>query len=410
MPVCEHVVSYRNGPYQVMVAGLQPSLRDMGYGRGARVQVADPAGDPAHAPWVFVVSNDEYATLVCQNPAPPAWIQPGVRIRIDVRPLAGGGVAEGVFGEDAARPTSDAVPAPERPRTPIEEPKAPQQPSVSAPTYVGIDFSGDQAQWNPNVQASNIWIAEVQEHGASVNLVNLQRVQQLPGQGRPFARLSTWLANGNFSAAAIDAPFSIPWWFFGQGFADHPGLLKVVNNLPLMNAQDFPTGNAFIASAAAGIPFHFSKPLRVTDCYWRGRGVNIRSTVWAGPRPGAPFTSACIKLLANVNRPVWPWAGPEKFPLVEAFPAAQLRHWGLPFARYNGLAGQANRAAIVLDLTTNRGLQANNALLGTLQADADALDAVLCSYAARAVVQNQLGIALPPFDAWQGEGWIAIHN
>ena len=281
MPVCEHVVSYRNGP-QVMVAGLQPSLRNMGYCRGARVQVTDPAGDPANASWVFVVSNDEHATLVCQNPAPPAWIDPGVRIRIDVGPPAGGTASEGVFGEDAARATRDAVPAPERPRTPIEEPTAPQQPSGSVPRYVGIDFSGNQAQWNPNVQASNIWIAEVEEHGATISLLNLQRVQQLPGQDRPFARLAAWLANGSFSAAAIDAPFSIPWWLFGQGFADHPGLLAVVNNLPLMNGRDFPTGNAFIAAVAAGIPFRFSKPLRVTDCYWRGRGLNIRSTVWNG--------------------------------------------------------------------------------------------------------------------------------
>ncbi len=65
---------------------------------------------------------------------------------------------------------------------------------------------------------------------------------------------------------------------------------------------------------------------------------------------------------------------------------------------------------IVLDLTMNRGLQVGNAALATIQADADALDAVLCSYAARAVVQNRLGIGLPPFDAWQREGWIAIHN
>lgn len=409
MPVCEHVVSYRNGP-QVMVAGLQPPLREIGYCRGAHVQVTDPAGDPAHAAWVFVVSNDEHATLVCRNPAPPTWIQPGVRIRIDVRPPEGGGVAEGVFSEEPARTTSDAVSAPERPRTSIEQPTAQERPIVSGPTYVGIDFSGDQTQWNPNVQASNIWIAEVEEHGATVNLLNLERVQQLPGQGRPFARLATWLANGKFSAAAIDAPFSIPWWFFAQGFVDHPGLLAVVNNLPLMNAQDFPTCNAFIASVAAGIPFQFSKPLRVTEGYWPGRGVNTRSTVWRGPRSGAPFASACIKLLANVNRPAWPWAGPEKSPLVEAFPAAQLRHWGLPFEQYNGPAGQANRAAITLDLTTNRGLNVNNVLLATIQADADALDAVLCSYAARAVVQNQLGVALPPFDSWQREGWIAIHN
>jgi hypothetical protein len=61
MSVNEDVVSYRNGP-QVIVAGLQPSLRDMGYARSARVQITDPVEDPAHAPWVFVGSNDEHET------------------------------------------------------------------------------------------------------------------------------------------------------------------------------------------------------------------------------------------------------------------------------------------------------------------------------------------------------------
>jgi hypothetical protein len=186
--------------------------------------------------------------------------------------------------------------------------------------------------------------------------------------------------------------------------------MAAVNGLGLMTAQDFPTGNAFIARVADGIPFTFTKPLRLTESYWRGRGVNIRSTVWAGARPGAPFASACIKLLARARRPIWPWAGPEKRPLVEAFPAAQLRHWGLPFTKYNGLVGQPNRAAIVADLTMNRSLQVDNAFQATIQADADALDAVLSCYAARAVVQNQMGVALPPFDAWRLEGWIAIHN
>ena len=276
--------------------------------------------------------------------------------------------------------------------------------------YVGIDFSGNQAQWNPNALASNIWIAELEERGANRDLVQLQRVQQLPGQGRPFARLAAWLANGGFSAAAIDAPFSIPWWFFGHSFADHPGLMAAVNGLDLMAGQDFPPGKAFVHCVAAGIPFPFTKPFRVTECYWNGRGVNTRSTVWPGPRPGAPFASACIKLLASSHRPIWPWAGPEWHPLAEAFPAAQLRHWGLPFAEYNVPAGQGNRTAIVADLINNRGLLVNNDLQFTIEGDADALDAVLCSYAARAIVQDQTGVALPPFDAWRLEGWIAVHN
>jgi hypothetical protein len=282
--------------------------------------------------------------------------------------------------------------------------------TTSSPRFVGIDFSGDQKQWNPNAKASNIWIAEVEQRGDYLTVVDLRRVQQLAGHVRPFARLAAWLANGSFSAAAIDAPFSVPWWFFGHVFADHPALLQVVNGLPLVNKQDFPTGNAFVTSVSARIPFEFTKPLRITESYWRARSVNVRSTVWSGQHPGASFTSACIKLLANADRQAWPWHGPSTCPLVEAYPAAQLRHWGLPFQQYNGTAGQRNRVAIIHDLTVNRALQVDNAYLDIMNADADALDAVICTYAARAVTQNHLSLALPPFNSWQYEGWIAIHD
>jgi hypothetical protein len=102
MPVVEHVVSYRNG-CQVMVAGLR--LRDIGYVRGAHVQVSEPSGHSANVAWVFVVPNDEYATLACRNPAPPAWIQPGVGIRIQVEPPSDSGDRLGDSGQLAAWPT-----------------------------------------------------------------------------------------------------------------------------------------------------------------------------------------------------------------------------------------------------------------------------------------------------------------
>src|SRR5262249_23809644 len=100
MPVREHVVSYRNGP-QVMVRGL--SLGEaLGYCRNACVQVTDRTGNPANVPWVFVVPNDEHATLVCNNPAPPQWIQPGVLIRIDVQPPVAA-LTEGAQSDPAVR-------------------------------------------------------------------------------------------------------------------------------------------------------------------------------------------------------------------------------------------------------------------------------------------------------------------
>jgi hypothetical protein len=277
--------------------------------------------------------------------------------------------------------------------------------------YIGIDFSGSQAQWQPNAQSSNVWIALMEEQNTVNNLIGLQRVQQLPGEGRPFYRLSQLLGNGEYGAAAIDAPFSVPWWFFGANFVDHNGLLAAVNDLPINHGADFPTGAAFVECVAAGIQFPFSKPLRTTESYWRGRSVNIRSTVWNGVRPGAPFASSSIKLLAEAARPLWPWSGAEDTPiLAESFPAAQLRAWNLPFDGYNGDDGQANRAVIVEDLVANRGLQITNDFEMTILGDADALDAVLSCYAARAVKRNQLGAPLPPVDSWRLEGWIAVHN
>jgi hypothetical protein len=276
--------------------------------------------------------------------------------------------------------------------------------------YVGIDFSGNQPQWNANASESNVWIAEVEECETHITLVQIQRVQKLPGQDRPFTRLAAWLADESFSAAAIDAPFSIPWWFFGYDFDDHLGLMSVVNEMNLTDKKDFPSGKAFVERVTAGISFPFTKPLRVTESHWGGRGVNTRSTVWAGPRTGAAFTSACIKLMANSHRAIWPWSSPESQPLVEAFPAAQLRHWGLPFVKYNGPDGNVNRTAIIKNLEKNRGLRTNNDFRSIMLNDADALDAVLCCYAARAIVRDHLAVGLPLFDAWRLEGWIAVHD
>ena len=107
MPIRDHVVSYRNGP-QVMVAGLR--LQDMGYCRGAQVEITDPTGNSANMSWEFVVSNDEHATLVCRNPPPPGWIQPNVRIQIEVRPPTVGGAA-GALAKSAPRSPGDLASA-----------------------------------------------------------------------------------------------------------------------------------------------------------------------------------------------------------------------------------------------------------------------------------------------------------
>ena len=78
MPIRVHTVSYRNG-CQIMVRGL-PLGAQLGYSRHAHVKVSDPSNNPTNPDWVYVVDNDEHATLVCSNPPPPPWIQAGVEI------------------------------------------------------------------------------------------------------------------------------------------------------------------------------------------------------------------------------------------------------------------------------------------------------------------------------------------
>jgi predicted nuclease with RNAse H fold len=92
--------------------------------------------------------------------------------------------------------------------------------------------------------------------------------------------------------------------------------------------------------------------------------------------------------------------------LAEAFPAAQLKHWKLPFQRYNdqeGL-GTANRKTIVAFLES-RWLEIGEFKQKLLES-ADAIDAVLCAFAAKAVSQGELATQL---EASDDEGQIAIH-
>lgn len=65
-----------------MVKGL--TLARLGYTRGARVRVRDPAGGRGHADWIYTVLNDETATMTNREPPPPAWIQPGILIEIQI--------------------------------------------------------------------------------------------------------------------------------------------------------------------------------------------------------------------------------------------------------------------------------------------------------------------------------------
>lgn len=117
------------------------------------------------------------------------------------------------------------------------------------------------------------------------------------------------------------------------------------------------------------------------------------------------MTAACVTLLHRAARPMWPWSSETRGFLVEAFPAAQLHTWGLPTVKYNGASAEARktRSAIASVLGSHVTL---GQFAPTVLAEADALDAVLCAFAALAVVTAR--IAVPPVTS-SDEGWIAVH-
>ncbi|GAA3713955.1 hypothetical protein GCM10022268_23400 [Sphingomonas cynarae] len=235
-----------------------------------------------------------------------------------------------------------------------------------------------------------MWIATV-EVADRPRLIDVVPVQGLAGSGGPFDRLVTLLRSGDHVAAGIDAPFCLPARHLPPG--RHHGLLSMVATLPDAPDRPFPSGASLVALAAAVAPIETAKPLRTTEKHWSSRGVNTRSTLWNGPRGGAPFTAACLTLLARVGRPCWPWAiGPGM--LIESFPAAQLRAWDLP---HTGYAGRDQRTArrIILDELSQR-IGICPAQMGLMLDHPDALDAVLAAFGAIAASTDGPPAVVPP--------------
>ncbi|MDP1026713.1 DUF429 domain-containing protein [Sphingomonas sp. KR1UV-12] len=255
--------------------------------------------------------------------------------------------------------------------------------------YLGIDFSGGAAPWRMRCARPSVWVATI-AGAEALRLVDVRPVQELPGDGSPFARLAALLRQGAFVAAGIDAPFSLPMRHLPAG--GHAALLEAVAALPAAPDRPFPAGAALVALAEAVAPLASAKPLRDTEQLWRNRGVNTRSTLWNGPRGGAPFAAACLTLLAQAGRPIWPWSrGPGM--LVESFPAAQLRTWGLPHTGYAAPDQRAARAIILEGLRDRIGLDAAQAEL--LLASADALDAVVAGFGAIAAERGDAPAEVP---------------
>lgn len=270
--------------------------------------------------------------------------------------------------------------------------------------WLGIDFSGDAEKWRPGCTRSNVWIAEVVESNHGLHLQSLRQVQSLDGDGIPFSRLARLLAKREFLAAGIDAPFSVPALFQGNG--GHSTLLSLVSGLKRDPRRPFPKAQDFVDAVVTGRTISIKKPYRETERFWKERGINVRSTMWAKARGGAAMTAACLQLLNNAGCPIWPWVPNPPGLLVEAFPAAQLKHWGLPYQKYSDSdsASVQNRRKIVQEITT-KGL-----LLGEyqpiLERSTDALDSLICAFAGIAVTEGKLYCnGLGGTD----EGLIAVH-
>jgi len=278
--------------------------------------------------------------------------------------------------------------------------------------WLGIDFSGDFRQWSAGRSKSNVWVARVEDSNG-LALEELTQIQSLPGDGTPFDRLVGLLSKRECDATAIDAPFSVPREYVPSG--SHAELLNLVARIDPEDNRPFPSGKAFReAVVKEGPPLSSPKPCRRTDCYWRCKGVNVRSTLWNGVRPGAPMTAACLTMLHRSGCPIWPWCNSnEKGLLVEAFPAAQLLTWKMKFESYNGpyrdpaktRNAQTIRDGIVAGL--QKRVNIGERFGHTVRQSADALDAVLCCFAAIAVTRDQ--VACPPqYPEACREGWISV--
>jgi hypothetical protein len=223
--------------------------------------------------------------------------------------------------------------------------------------YLGIDFSGNHLMWRPRAARSNVWIAEVTFKNEWRTLRRIFPVQDLVeghANEHPFLALANYLHSGRFKAAGIDAPFSVPYEFL-TFFHSHKELCKFVAGMDRLGDRQFPRAGDFETKIRRG-KMTPKKPLRTTEQYWASRKINVRATLWAGARGGAAMTAACLTLLCESDCPIWPETNTGSGLLVEAFPAAQLCHWGLPYTKYNGAEGQARnrRGEIVAGLEQHK--------------------------------------------------------
>jgi hypothetical protein len=268
---------------------------------------------------------------------------------------------------------------------------------------LGIDFSGSADQWSAKQRKSNVWIAAGRADDGRLLIDDLAPVQSLLGDAQPFNRLIELLTDID-GFAAIDAPFSAPREFA----ASVPVLWAQASGLP-HEGRPFGRGADLVALLAPGGGRHGAKVYRACEALWRQRGLNTPSTLWSGPGGAAGAAVACMTLLLMRGGPVWPLRpGGQGAVLVEADPAAQLFTWGLETSGYSGAKPKAAaaRAQILAALIADHGLVVGDEQAALCRNNADALDAVLCAYAAKTMADGRHPRQLPA--AARSEGWIVV--
>ena len=120
------------------------------------------------------------------------------------------------------------------------------------------------------------------------------------------------------------------------------------------------------------------------------------------------MTAAALTLMSELPNPFWPWAETTTGLVVEAFPMGQLRAWDLPYMGYGKATGESIcvRKRIVAGLRNRIDL---GRTAGVLKGSPDALDAVLCAFAAIAVSEGRLWDT-PIRPSADLEGWIPVHE
>jgi hypothetical protein len=271
----------------------------------------------------------------------------------------------------------------------------------------GVDFSGNAKQWRPRCSRPNVWVATATLSDQAVTIQSVAPVADLPGEGEPFDNLAMLLSITDNAFAAIDAPFSVPV----ELSSDAEELWARVSRLP-KEGRPFPKGADLIEMLLPAFAPRGKKLYRETEKYWLGQGVNTRSTVWVKPRGGAPFAAVCMFLLSQHNGSVWPIKAKSNSSctLVEAFPAAQLKHWKLPSSGYSkaDAVSVQTRKEILSWMTAHRQLEISEDNQELCVRSPDALDSVICVYSAAAVARGQNNIPVGGFSS--AEGFISIHD